>query len=469
MESGNAKLFIGGISWGTNEERLKGYFSSFGEVVESVIMKDRNTGRARGFGFVVFADPAVAERVVKEKHSIDGWMVEAKWAVPRDDLNISTKSSSSARSSPGLGRTRKIFVGGLASTVTESDFKKYFEQFGPINDVIVMYDPTTKRPRGFGFITFDKEDSVDRVLQRTFHELNGKMVEVKRAVPKELSPSPTQSPLGGYGLSRVSNILSGYNQGYLPGLVGGQYGNRIGNRFNPITYGRSEFSTYGPGYGASMNYNPGLIGSVISNDTTGFGRAMNTYTMVNTNRLGGNVNFQLNNRDSSSYFSPLMGNPSGNVGPNYVPNTGASATFRGSDSGIIAGGMVGESGVALGSSPYSARGMGSITSPHRPNSGYITGNVNHGVVDHSRSSGVNANRSSAHTLPTGVRGRVLQDSYGSGLAQSDLASGSASSDHDGLESYNYGFVAAYDSFDKPSHGYVGYGVTKRQADIGIAT
>ena len=75
MESDNGKLFIGGISWDTNEDRLREYFKSFGEVVEAVIMKDRITGRARGFGFVVFADPAVAERVVLEKHLIDGRMV----------------------------------------------------------------------------------------------------------------------------------------------------------------------------------------------------------------------------------------------------------------------------------------------------------------------------------------------------------------------------------------------------------
>ena len=73
--SENGKLFIGGISWDTNEDHLKEYFSSFGEVVEAVIMKDRTTGRARGFGFVVFADPAVAESVIKEKHNIDGRMV----------------------------------------------------------------------------------------------------------------------------------------------------------------------------------------------------------------------------------------------------------------------------------------------------------------------------------------------------------------------------------------------------------
>ncbi|KAK1557709.1 hypothetical protein Q3G72_030066 [Acer saccharum] len=40
------------------------------------------------------------------------------------------------------------------------------------------------RPRGFGFITFDSEDAVDRVLHKTFHELMGKRVEVKPALTK---------------------------------------------------------------------------------------------------------------------------------------------------------------------------------------------------------------------------------------------------------------------------------------------
>ncbi|KAJ0980089.1 hypothetical protein J5N97_008344 [Dioscorea zingiberensis] len=72
MESDHGKLFIGGISWDTNEERLRDYFSSFGDIVEAVIMKDRATGRARGFGFIVFTYPATAEIVAMEKHMIDG-------------------------------------------------------------------------------------------------------------------------------------------------------------------------------------------------------------------------------------------------------------------------------------------------------------------------------------------------------------------------------------------------------------
>src|SRR4051812_26859769 len=72
--------------------------------------------------------------------------VEAKKAVPRDDQQALSKSGGSAHGSPGPSRTKKIFVGGLASTVTEADFRTYFEQFGTITDVVVMYDHNTQRP-----------------------------------------------------------------------------------------------------------------------------------------------------------------------------------------------------------------------------------------------------------------------------------------------------------------------------------
>ena len=211
--------------------------------------------------------------------------MEAKKAVPRDDQNNLSRNSSSVQGSPGPGRTRKIFVGGLASTVTENDFKSYFEQFGTITDVVVMYDHNTQRPRGFGFITYDSEEAVDKVLLKTFHELNGKMVEVKRAVPKELSPGPSRSPLGGYnyGLSRVNNFLNGYTQGYTPSTVGG-YG--LG-RFSPVAGGRSGFPPFASGYG--MNYEPALSpgygGNANFNNNLSYGRGLNPYYMNNSNRF----------------------------------------------------------------------------------------------------------------------------------------------------------------------------------------
>eukprot|EP00322_Chrysochromulina_rotalis_P002694 CAMPEP_0115865962 /NCGR_PEP_ID=MMETSP0287-20121206/20003_1 /TAXON_ID=412157 /ORGANISM="Chrysochromulina rotalis, Strain UIO044" /LENGTH=291 /DNA_ID=CAMNT_0003320513 /DNA_START=70 /DNA_END=942 /DNA_ORIENTATION=+ len=81
--------------------------------------------------------------------------------------------------------TNKIFVGGLSHDTSENDFVGYFSLYGPVIDCVIMCDPHTRKPRGFGFITFDNAVAVDRACVNKFHELNGKRVEVKRAIPQE--------------------------------------------------------------------------------------------------------------------------------------------------------------------------------------------------------------------------------------------------------------------------------------------
>lgn len=51
------------------------YFSKYGDVIDSVIMMDKVSRRPRGFGFVTFADPEVANQVLQEEHVIDGRVV----------------------------------------------------------------------------------------------------------------------------------------------------------------------------------------------------------------------------------------------------------------------------------------------------------------------------------------------------------------------------------------------------------
>jgi len=50
-----SKLFIGGLAWSTDDNRLRQKFEEFGNVEEAVVVKDRETGRSRGFGFVRFS------------------------------------------------------------------------------------------------------------------------------------------------------------------------------------------------------------------------------------------------------------------------------------------------------------------------------------------------------------------------------------------------------------------------------
>lgn len=62
----SSKLFVGGLSWDTNDQSLADAFSRFGPVTEAKVIADRDTGRSRGFGFVTFDAPADAQTAIAE-------------------------------------------------------------------------------------------------------------------------------------------------------------------------------------------------------------------------------------------------------------------------------------------------------------------------------------------------------------------------------------------------------------------
>jgi len=66
-----SKLFIGGLAWHTDENVLRQKFEEFGAVQEAVVVKDRDTGRSRGFGFVRYAQDADAEAAIAAMNNVE--------------------------------------------------------------------------------------------------------------------------------------------------------------------------------------------------------------------------------------------------------------------------------------------------------------------------------------------------------------------------------------------------------------
>ncbi|XP_054262038.1 RNA-binding protein Musashi homolog 2-like isoform X3 [Macrosteles quadrilineatus] len=169
-----AKLFVGGLSWQTSPDKLKEYFGMFGTVTDVLIMKDPLTQRSRGFGFITFSDPETVEKVLKVPiHTLDGKKIDPKHATPKNRPKQSN-------------RTKKIFVGGVSQDTSSEEVKAYFSQFGKVEETVMLMDQQTKRHRGFGFVTFENEDVVDRICEIHFHTIKNKKVECKKAQPKEV-------------------------------------------------------------------------------------------------------------------------------------------------------------------------------------------------------------------------------------------------------------------------------------------
>merc|ERR1719464_1542716 len=197
-DSAPGKLFVGGLSWQTSQDKLREYFGQFGNVTDVLVMKDPVTQRSRGFGFITFSTPEAVDRVLSvPSHSLDGKKIDPKHATP--------KSKSKAN------KTKKIFVGGVSQETSAEEVKAYFSQFGKVEEAVMLMDQQTKRHRGFGFVTFENEDVVDRVCEIHFHTIKNKKVECKKAQPKEAVQAANTAALLG---KRV--ILS--NLGMVPTL-----------------------------------------------------------------------------------------------------------------------------------------------------------------------------------------------------------------------------------------------------------
>ena len=88
------KLFIGGLSWGTDADSLRTAFEQFGEVTDAAVISDRETGRSRGFGFVTFAQASDAEDAINgmNDRELDG-----------RNLNVSVAKERAPRGGGGGG------------------------------------------------------------------------------------------------------------------------------------------------------------------------------------------------------------------------------------------------------------------------------------------------------------------------------------------------------------------------------
>ncbi|XP_041967820.1 DAZ-associated protein 1 isoform X5 [Alosa pseudoharengus] len=243
------KLFVGGLDWSTTQETLRNYFSQYGEVVDCVIMKDKSTNQSRGFGFVKFKDPNCVRTVLETKpHNLDGRNIDPKPCTPRGMQPEKTRTKEGWKTGKSdSNKSKKIFVGGIPHNCGEPELRDYFNRFGVVTEVVMIYDAEKQRPRGFGFITFEAEQSVDQAVNMHFHDIMGKKVEVKKAEPRDSkAPGPGQigaNQWGPRGILSAANGWSappaqGWQQSYGPQGVWVSTGQPIGGYGPPLPAGR---------------------------------------------------------------------------------------------------------------------------------------------------------------------------------------------------------------------------------------
>lgn len=80
------KVYVGNLPFSFSNEKLSEIFSKFGEVSEAVVIKDKYSGRSKGFGFVTFVEDADAQKAISEMNGseIEGRALKVNEARPKE-------------------------------------------------------------------------------------------------------------------------------------------------------------------------------------------------------------------------------------------------------------------------------------------------------------------------------------------------------------------------------------------------
>ena len=184
--SQNIELFVGGLAPHIEEECLIEFFSAFGQVVDSRIMRYRD-GKSRGFAFLRFKEQGVAEYLARIQNlSIRGKSVQVKVALSRyESLLLSTDEFS-----------RKIYIKNLPDEFNELQLKELFSSFGNIESCTISINAESGRSRRFGFVIFSSIESASNALKLNRKVMLGRnLLQIRPAVPRfQLEDMKTLEP-----------------------------------------------------------------------------------------------------------------------------------------------------------------------------------------------------------------------------------------------------------------------------------
>lgn len=131
------------------------FFQQFGDILEIKIIYNKKTKKSKGFAMTKFKHP-VDRSILSHAHVIGGRQLEVREYLSEEEAFVKLCEE----------KNRKIFVGGIPVNIDSKYLKKYFEEFGPVVEANVVYHHETMKSRGFAFVVFENEKTVDIVLER---------------------------------------------------------------------------------------------------------------------------------------------------------------------------------------------------------------------------------------------------------------------------------------------------------------
>ncbi|CAK7334483.1 unnamed protein product [Dovyalis caffra] len=167
-------VFVHGFSWDTTRQDLASAFEPFGEIEECNVVTDKATGKAKGYGFVLFKSRKAAISALKEaKRMVGDRMASCQLA------SVGSSNAAAAAAAKGKeldGGVRKIYVSNVGVGIDKEKLRDFFEKFGEIEYGPIGFDKETGKSRGYALFVYKTVEGAKKVLEEPHKMFEGQQL-----------------------------------------------------------------------------------------------------------------------------------------------------------------------------------------------------------------------------------------------------------------------------------------------------
>ncbi|XP_057659948.1 cytotoxic granule associated RNA binding protein TIA1 isoform X2 [Diorhabda carinulata] len=203
-------IFVGDLSPEIETQTLRDAFAAFGEISDCRVVRDPQTLKSKGYGFVSFIKKAEAESAIAAMNGqwLGSRSIRTNWATrkppaPKSEVNSKPLTFDEVynQSSP---TNCTVYCGGITNGLTEELMQKTFAPFGTIQEIRVF------KEKGYAFVRFSTKESATHAIVAVHNtDINGQIV--KCSWGKE-SGDPNNAPVAGQAIAGTTFPYSAYGQ-----------------------------------------------------------------------------------------------------------------------------------------------------------------------------------------------------------------------------------------------------------------
>lgn len=185
-----AKLFVGNLSWDIDDDGIKEFFKECGEPTDIHWLKDRESQRFKGCGFIEFASVELAKLgYAKNGEELMGRPIKIDYATPRPNAGgAGGKKAGGKFQNKPVGEMpdgcTTAFAGNLSFDIDEDGMHEFAKECGDIKGIRWLTDRDSGDFKGCGFIEFFNSESVKKFVAKNGSDLLGRAIRLDYSAPR---------------------------------------------------------------------------------------------------------------------------------------------------------------------------------------------------------------------------------------------------------------------------------------------